>query len=73
MLGLDLEGHMMNTESYSVMYLHQETLKLCVMKEVSEVKILILMVRLGQYNHMKQQTHCLANSGRNVCLLLGFL
>lgn len=43
---------MMNAESYSVMYLHQETLKFRVMKEVSEVKILILMVRLGQYNHM---------------------
>lgn len=34
------------------MYLDQETMKLCVMKVVSKVKIFILMVRLGQYNHM---------------------
>lgn len=39
---------MTNTDSYSVMHLHQETLKLCMMKEVSEPKILILMFRLAQ-------------------------
>lgn len=48
---------MMNTESYSVMYLHQEALKLCVTKEVSEARILILMLRLGQYDCMDETFH----------------